>query len=191
MFNFTNLNKCGNTTVRSYISLNYVSLPPYDRSATTSADTPLWNWIICSITAEVAPLLAWISANWFLSVWLNHVQKIQDESQNLIANEAFLIQNDNKVKIVTTMTLMMMIWQRNYVHDDWWWLESNESCRPEKMWLLLIKKQFTHHVDGIDWADAVDKHVGVNHRWLHWKTRKNKKIKGKYFLTSNTFILVV
>lgn len=28
---------------------------------------------------------------------------------------------------------------------------------------------FTHHVDGIYGADAVDKHVCVNHGWFHCK----------------------
>lgn len=49
---------------------------------------------------------------------------------------------------------------------------SLKSYSLEIMWFQSIKEQFTHHVDGIDWANAVDKHVSVNHRWFHCKTRK-------------------
>lgn len=30
----------------------------------------------------------------------------------------------------------------------------------------------THHIDGIHWTDAVDKHVRVNHRRLDWKKHR-------------------
>lgn len=54
------------------------------------------------------------------------------------------------------------------------------------MCLQPITEPFTHHVDGVDRADAVDKHVGVNHCRFDCKTRKNRNEKTFFSTSVNT-----
>lgn len=49
---------------------------------------------------------------------------------------------------------------------------------------------FTHHVDGVYGADAVDKHVRVNHSWFDCKEAQKSKFREEQRATV-TFIIII
>lgn len=64
----------------------------------------------------------------------------------------------------------------------WWSFTSQrmETGRTQKQYspyppINNTSDIITHHIDGIHWADAVDKHVCVDHRRFHCKEAKEKR----------------